>query len=167
MREPRQLLDLRRLVNRPHFGGLRNGDNPRLNVVLVAYIVIGMRGRGNGKLAIGRRKRDKLAAGQLFGRAAFVGINMRELGAKNGMVRACQRLQAEHVGGSTVEDEEHLDVGAEVLAKFLDGRSGIRVVTIADNVAAVGAGNGFKHLGMDVGIVVAGKTAARIHNKTI
>ena len=83
------------------------------------------------------------------------------------MVGAGESLKAEHIGGGSVEDEEHFDIGAEVLAKFLDGGGGIRVVAVADNVAAVGTGNGFEHLGMDVGIVVAGKTAARIHNKTI
>jgi hypothetical protein len=43
--------------------------------------------------------------------------------------------------------------------KSFHRRPGVRVVAVGDYVALVGTGNGFENLGMDTGIVVAGKAA--------
>jgi hypothetical protein len=47
--------------------------------------------------------------------------------------------------------------------EFLNDCSSVRIVTIADHVAAIDFGHGSQDLRMNSSIVVAGKTAGRFH----
>src|SRR3977135_4202457 len=97
----------------------------------------------------------------LFGGSAFVGVDVRVIATKYCVVAAIERLQTENIGAGAVEGEENINVRAEVLLEFLDGRAGIRVVPVGNDMALIGAGKGFEDLGMDPGIVVAGEAAER------
>ena len=90
--EAGQGLNFVRLVDCAHFCCLGNGDHSRLDVMLVANAVIGIADGFNGKFAIRSRNRDELAAGELFGRAAFVGVNMGNGGTDHSMERIRQSL---------------------------------------------------------------------------
>ena len=79
------------------------------------------------------------------------------------MIGLSERLQAEHVGGRAIENEEYIDVRTEVLSEFADRGFRARVVPISDDVALVDSTNSFEDVGMNAGVVVAGKAAGRFH----
>ena len=75
-------------------------------------------------------------------------------------------MQAEAIGGGSVEDEKDFDIRAKMLAKFFCGGGSIRVISISNDVALISGGDGGEDFGMNGGVVVAGKTAGWLHNKT-
>src|SRR5258708_39557725 len=91
--------------------------------------------------------------------ATFVGVNMRVVAAKNRMIWAIQSLQAEDVGTGSVEGEEDIDIGTEVLLEFLDGGASVRVITVGDHMSLVRTGYRFENFGMNAGIIVAGEAS--------
>src|SRR5579871_3792325 len=140
--------------------------------MLIANAVICMAHRIDGDLAVLMRERNQLAARMIFGRAAFVGVNVRVIAAQHRVIWTVQRLQPEHVRACAVEGKEDVDTVTEVFFKLGNRRSGVRIVSVSNYMPLIGAGNSFEHLGMDSGIVVAGKAARRLgenlwHKKTM
>jgi len=84
---------------------------------------------------------------------------MRVVAAKNRMVWAIQSLQSEDVGAGSVEGEEDIDIGTEVLFEFLDGGASVRVVTVGDHMSLVRTGYSFQNFGVDAGIIIAGEAS--------
>jgi hypothetical protein len=162
VRELGQRLNFFRLVNRPHFGGLRNRDDTRLHMMLVADAVIGVAHEVQRDFAGLVRQGNQLASGVLLRRSAFVGVDVGVIAAKDGVIRASQSLQAEYVRAGAVEGEEDINAGAEVLFEF--GQSGTRVavVPLSDRMALIDACDRIDYLRVHSGIVVAGKAAKRI-----
>ena len=113
-----QRLNLFRLVNRPHFGRLRDRDHPRLHMMLVADPVIGVPHRVERDLPILVRQRNQLASRMLFRRAAFVGIDVRVIAAQHRVIRPVQSLQSKHVCARSVEGEKNVDPLAECSSNF-------------------------------------------------
>ena len=58
VRKARQRLDLSRLVDRAHLGGLRNRNHLRLHVMFVADAVIGVANHFYRELAVGSRESE-------------------------------------------------------------------------------------------------------------
>ena len=92
---------------------------------------------------------------------------MSRFRADDRVVRVGQCFQAQAVRGSAVEDEKDLDVRAEMLLEFADRGFGLRIVSIGHRVALIGGGHRLQNLGMNTGIVVAGKAARRFHVRII
>jgi len=151
-------------VNRGHFRRLRDGEDSRLHVMLVANPVIGVAYGFDGKLALQGGNRDELASGKPFGCAAFVGIDVGGLAADHGLIRFGERLEAEAIRRGAIENKKDIDAGAEVLLEFADRRLGVAVIPIADGMTLVDRRQGAQHLGMDAGVVVAGKAAGGFHS---
>jgi len=76
--------------------------------VLVADAVISVADGFDCKFAVGSRDGNELAAGELFWRAAFVGVDVGHGGTDHGMERVAKGLQAKAIGGGAVEDDEDL-----------------------------------------------------------
>ena len=95
-----------------------------------------------------------------FRRAAFVRINVREFAAQHRMVRAVQRLQAQHVRARAVEGKKYGDLRTEMFFKFRDGRASEGIVAVSNYVPLVGARDRFQNLRMHSSIIVAGKIAS-------
>ena len=150
-----------RLVDRPHFGGLGNGDHPRLHVVLIANAVAGVADRFDREFAVAGGNGNQFAAGEFFRRAAFVSVDMSCFGANNSLIRVGQSFQAKAIGRSPVEDHKDFNIRAELPLEFADRRLRPVVVPVADSMALIGFGNRLQHFGMNSGIVVAGKAAGR------
>ncbi len=98
-----QITNLLGLVNRPHFGGLSDGNHARLNMVLVADPMVSMAHRLDRQLAVRRMDEDQFATGELFRGAAFVGMNVGHVGANYRVVGLGQRLQAQAIGRGAIE----------------------------------------------------------------
>src|SRR5216683_2689080 len=147
------------MVNRTHLSGLGDGDDPELHVVRITNTVIGVAHVIQRDFAVVMRQGNEFATCMLFGRAAFVGINVGIFAAKHGMVRTSQRLKSENIGSGSVEGEENINVRTEMFVKFLDRRTRIRVVAISHDVALVYPGKGLEDFRVHSGIVVAGKAA--------
>ena len=158
-----QGLDFARLIHRSNFRRLGNGNDSRLYMMRVIDAVVRLTDGFNRKLAVGHCDRKELASGKFLGRSAFVGVNVRGFTADDRVIGAGQRFQAQAIGRCAVKDKEHLDVRTEVPFEFLHCRSGVRIVSIADCVAAIGFRHGLQNFRMNSSIVVAGKTAGRFH----
>src|SRR5579864_2916993 len=155
--------NLARLVDSAHFRGLRNGNDSRLHVMFVADTVVGVTNDFYVELAIGSSDGDQLAAGELFGRATLVGVDVRRSGAEYRVIRLGQSLQAEDVRSCSVEDGKDLSLGAKVFAEGVDHEGGVGVGAVADHVAFVDECDGFENFGMNAGVVVAGEAANGLH----
>ena len=163
--ETGERLDFRRLVDGSHLGALSNGNHARLDVMLVADSVIRAGHGFEGELPAGGWKRHELAARELFRSAAFIGINMRQLGTEHGVKRPGEGLQTEHICGGAIEDEENGDIVTKVLAEFCHRRFRVGIVAVSDHMALVRVLDGLQRVGMHPGIVVAGKTSAWFHDR--
>src|ERR1700737_477226 len=109
--------------------------------MLVADTVIRVAYGVKSDFAVLVRQRNQLAAGMLFGSAAFVGVDVSVLAAQNSVIGAIQSLKAEHIGSGPVKSEENVDAGAEMLLKLGYRRAGIGIVPIGHDVALIGAGD--------------------------
>ena len=114
------------------------------DVMLVANAVISVADGFQRDLAVLMRQRNQLAAGVLFRRAAFVGIDVGVVAAQHRHERTGSApAGSRHIRASAVEDEENCNVGSKMLFEFLQSPNGVRIVAVADYMALVGAGNGF------------------------
>ncbi len=162
VRKAGQRMNLFRLVDRPHLGRLRDGDDARLHVMLVADPMVGVPHGIKGDLALLMRQWDELTPGMFFRGAALVAIDVGVVAAQHGMVRPVQRLQAQHIRARTVEGEEHVDPRPEMLFEFRQGRAGVWIVAVSHHVPLIGARNRLQNFRMHPGIVVAGETTSRL-----
>ena len=127
--------------------------------MLIADAVTGgLDGLGR-QLAVFGGDRNQLAARPRLRGATFVGLDVRPFGAQHRVMGLGERLQREHVGGRPVENGKHFRSGAEMLAECALGGARPRVVTVADDVAGVGSGDGLQDVRMDARVVVARETA--------
>ena len=156
-----------RFVHRSYFCGLGNGNDAGLHVVRVADAMVGVAYGFDGKFALPRGNGNQLAAGEFFGRAAFVGINVGSFAADYRVIRVGQCLQAETVGGGAVENNKDANVLAKVLLEFANRGIRVRIVSVAHGVALIGSGNRLQDFGMNSGVVVAGEDAYGLHIRTI
>src|SRR5260370_41332312 len=151
-----------RTVNSTHVGGLSDGDDPDLYMMLIANTVIGVAHVIQRDFAVVMGQRNEFATCMLFRRAALVSINVGILTAEHGVVRTSQRLKPQNIGAGSVEGKKDINIRTEMFAKFLDRRIGIGVVAIGYDVAVVYAGNGLEHFRMHSGVVVTGKAPPRL-----
>jgi hypothetical protein len=112
-----------RRVHGAVFARLRNRHDARLDVVLVADAAEPCRNGGDGQPAVRRRHAEELAAGEAFGGAAFVDVDVRQVGADHRLVGPHQRLNAEDVGAGAVEDEENVGGRPELRAERSTARA--------------------------------------------
>jgi hypothetical protein len=127
--------------------------------MLVADSVISVAYQIEIDFAILMRQRYQFAPGMFFWRSTFVRVNVRIVAAEHSMVRAVQRLQAQHVCPGTIESEKYLDACAEVLFKLRDGRPGIRIIAVGHDVSLVSACDCFEDFRVNSRVIVAGKAA--------
>ena len=106
------------------------------------------------ELAVGGRQVDELAAGEALRRAALVHVDVRGLGADDGLEGPQHGGQRGDVAAGAVEDREGLDV-AEELAHALLQRERPVVVAVGGREAVVGRGDRREHGGVHAGVVVA------------
>jgi hypothetical protein len=83
------------------------------------------------------------------------------------MKRPRKRLQTQHIRRRPIENKKDRHIGAKLLPELSDRRFRVRIVPIPHRMPLVGAPYRLQHLGMHCRIVVARKTSARFHNKTI
>ena len=110
-----QDLNLIRLIDSAHFGGLRDRNHPRLNMMLISCAVAGPANRFHRELAVRGRNRDQLRTYEFFRRPAFILIEMRFAPANHGLEGAGERGQTENVGRGAIEHRKDADAGAKVL----------------------------------------------------
>src|SRR5438270_164880 len=82
--------------------------------------VVSTADRIEAQLAMLILDRDQLAAGEFLGRPAFIGIDVGEVSADDGVVGIGKRLQAKAVCRGAVEDDEDLDVVSEMFFELAD-----------------------------------------------
>jgi hypothetical protein len=167
VREARQRLDLPRTVHRSHLRGLRDGNDARLHVMLVADAVNRGLHPARRQLPVGRRDGNQLAARPGLGGPALVHLDVRCVRANHRVMRLRQRLEAEHVRGRAVEHREDRRAGSEMFPEAERRGAGEGIVAVADHVAAVDGRNRVKHLGMYARVVVAREAAAGSHGGTL
>lgn len=155
-------------INGAYFGGLGNGDHPRLGVVDILAFEGHFTDGFRRQLAVDAGRRQQLGTvGEELRRTAFVGLDVGGLGADDAVVALAQRGQGQGVGSGTVEGEEHLAVGFEQVAEVFRGALGPLVVAVGAIVAVVGLFHCCPGFGADAGIVVAGELLALICHDTV
>ena len=108
-------------------------------------------------LAVGRGDGQQLGAEDPLGRAALVGVDVRGLGADDGLVPAEQEAEAEHVRAAAVEDQVGLALGAGEPSELADRLLRPRVGAVGDRVAGVGLDDGAHDVRVGACVVVAAK----------
>ena len=159
-----QGLDFGRLVHRSHLRRLGDRDHARLHVMLIVNAMIGMTDSFDRKFAVGDGNGNEFAAGEFLRRAALVRVDVRGFATNYGVISISQRLEAQAIGGSAVENEEDFNVRPEMLLEFLHHGFGVGIVAISHGMTLISFGDGFQDFGMNSGIIVTGKTARRFHD---
>ena len=157
MRELGNLADFVRLVDCAVLGRLGQAHGRWLRIVDVAlhplrqFVVDQCR----IELAVGARQVDQLgAAGEQFGRTAFVDIDVRQLVAIDGAVGRRHDRQRKRIRGGAGGDGKHRRVGLEQLAdELLDAPREV-VIAVAHGRARVGRGQRRHDLRRHAGDVV-------------
>jgi hypothetical protein len=158
--EARKLLDR---VDRPQLGRLRDGDDARLDVVLVARAREQRLKLFGAQLPVGGRQVYELAAREALRRAALVHVDVGGLGADDRVEGARDGGQRRDVRARPAEDEEDLRRPAEPLAEEADRPLGVDVVAVGDGVAVVGRAQRVHHARVDARVVVARESSLRSH----
>src|SRR5437016_5714544 len=99
-----------RFVHRSYFCGLGNRNDAGLHMERVADAMVSVAYGFEGEFAVPRGNGNQLAAGEFFGRAAFVGIDVSSFAADYSVIRVGQGLQAETVSGGAVENNKDANV---------------------------------------------------------
>lgn len=145
-------------VERAVLGGLSDGDGSGFGKVNAVTADESGGDGGGGEFAEGAGEREEFAAaGEKFGGAAFVGVNVGDLVAEDALVAVAEGGEGEGVGGGAVEDEEGFAVGFEDLPEELLRAGGRGIVTVGGDGVGIGGverGEGFR---ADAGGVVAGE----------
>ena len=117
------------------------------------------------ELGLGAGEVDQLGRQDPLGRARLVGVDVRPVGADDGVVRSGQRSQhgceRNDVRTGAVEGEFDTDVGAEQVAEPGRALGGVVVGAVGERVAVVAALERLEDGRMDAGGVVAGERARR------
>jgi hypothetical protein len=153
------------LVNRPHLGRLRNRDNLRLHMMLIADAVIRMPHCIERDFPVLMRQRNQLATQMLLGRGAFVGIYVRIVAAQHRLIGPRQRLQAQHIRPGAVESKKNFNPRPEMFFKLCHGRARVPVVAISNHVAFIDPCKGLQNFRMNSRVVIAGKAACDFHDR--
>src|SRR5215470_5404058 len=135
-----------------------------LHMVLIANTMKRAGNRLNRELAVPGGKRDQLATGEPFGSATFVVVDVCCLAADYRVEGLGESFQAEAVGGSAVENRKDLTVLAELAAKVCHHCFGDLVVAVTYRMSAIYFRDSANNFRMNPGIVIAGKTAGRLHD---
>src|SRR6266498_2211053 len=162
-----QSANLRGLVDRPNLSGLRNRNDPWLNVVLVANTVIGGANGVPCEFAARGRNGNQFAAGKLFRCAALVHINVGTLCTDHRVIRIGERLKAEAVSGRTVKYEENLHILPKMPPEMAHRCGRIGIIAITDDVPLVDSDESLQDIGVNPGVIVTGKVAGSLHGSTI
>ena len=86
----------------------------------------------DGHLPVFCRHGEQLAASEFLRSATFIDINVRCLGADDGVVRLSDSLQSQHIRTRAAEDKVNINVFAEVFAKSCHCCFGVRIVAVGD-----------------------------------
>ena len=124
-------------VNRTIFRGLRDGDGPRLHMVLIADVVQVLTNSSDGDFAVGRWDRQQLAADVFLCGSAFRGVDMGGLGADDPLMGLHHAVQTEYVRRRAAENQKHLGVFAKSGTDSVFSFAGVRIVTVRWNVSDV------------------------------
>jgi hypothetical protein len=132
-------------------------------VVLVPEAVQARLNLLNANLPVFRGEREQLASGEIFGRSAFVHVDVRELRAENGVKGRGHGLEAEDVRARAAEDEEDFYLFAEMAAKEGDRIPRERVVPVCHDVPRIDGRDCLYHSRVDPRIVIAGEASPLCH----
>ena len=95
--------------------------------------------RGRVQFRASSRDRQQLAAaGEKLRRTALVGLDVGQLVAEDRVVALTQRTKHERIRRRAVEDKEHVAFALEEIVEATAGRSRVRIVAIARDVAGIG-----------------------------
>ena len=95
--------------------------------------------------------------------AALVDVQVRGLGADDGLVGAEGEVEAGDVGAGAVEDEKGLGMGAEVAAEEIFGARGELISAVGGGVAFVHRRDRSHDVGVDARVVVRGEVVREAH----
>ena len=87
--------------------------------------------------AVGRRCRQELDAGHLFGGTAFVDVEMSGVRADHRVVKARERGEGRNIGSGAIECKENLYLRPQHLPKKRDGFNSVGIVPIGMHVPHV------------------------------
>ena len=165
----RQRRDLGGRVHGPQLGGLGDGHDPGLHVVLVAEPDEPGLQQFRRELAVRRRHVDELGAGDALRRPALVDVDVRRLRADHRLERPQHGREDGHVAAGPVEDGERLHVAQE-LAQTVAQALGPEVVSVGSSPAVVGGGDRREDGGVRPRVVVAGEerewSVCAVHDAT-
>ena len=76
-------------------------------------------------------------------------------------------LQTQSICRGAIENKEDFHVRSELLPELSHCRLGVRIITVSHRVSFIGVPDRLQYFGMHHGVIVAGKTSDRFHDKTI
>src|SRR5665647_3023121 len=152
--------DLVDRVPRTELGALGDRDDLGLRPVLIAPTSRLQLDQLGSELALRRRHREQLEPADTLGRTALVDVDVRGLGADDGIPALGHRLQRDDVGAGPIEDRICHGVSTKMLPEDPLQMLGVDVGTVGNLVSAVGPHDGLQDLGVDARVVVAGDTFA-------
>jgi len=138
--------------------GLGQADHAWLGVMDVLALQRDLANGSRRQLALlGPAEQQLGAVGEELRRAAFVRLDVGDVGADHAVVALAKGRQRQGIGRRTVEGEEHLAVGLEQCAEVISRAGCPLVVAVCPVVALIRPRHGFPGFRADAGIVVAGK----------
>ena len=165
VRQVRERAHLPGRVDGAQLGGLGDGEDAGLDVVLVAQPR--MRGSTSAGVSLpsGVGMSTSLQPVNFSGAPHSSTLMWAVSAQRTASVGPQERAQAQHVGAGAVEDEVDVHVRAQVLAELRHRALGPGVASVGQGMAHVGAGDGLEQGGVDPRVVVAGKASLRIHRR--
>src|SRR5262245_33773899 len=108
---------------------------------------------------LSRKQQDLGAVRKKFRRPAFRNFYVRDLVAKNAVVRLAERRERQRIGRCAVEYQEHFTLRFEDVADETGRLRGPRVVAITDFMSSVSLRERCEGFGANASVVVAGEMA--------
>ncbi|GEM_PF-2963438 len=146
------------LVHSTDFGGLGQAHHARLGVVDVLALQGDFtNGRGRQLALLGPAEQQLGTIGEELGGAAFVGLDVGNVGADHAVVTLAERRQRQGIRSRAIESEKHLAVGIEQRPKVIGRARCPLIVAVRPVMPLIRSGHGLPGFWAYAGIVVAGK----------
>lgn len=146
-------------IESAQLGRLTDADGTGLRVVLEAETMEPRGDQLRGELAVRGIDSEQPASHNALWRTTFVDVDMGRLGAHHGVVRTTHKVEGEHIGARTVENEIDTGGRTKMVTEERLGTTAPSIIAIGKGMVAIGSSKSLHNLTTHARMIITTKTS--------